>query len=66
MNFSTRWRCARIGPTTEERKLARAVIRLAAAGGMPDSYWPTDQGVRLACKVLGWSLAKARAWGEKQ
>jgi hypothetical protein len=33
--------------------LAKAVLQLADAGGMPDTYWQTDSRVRMARNMLG-------------
>lgn len=38
--------------TDQEYALARAVLQLADVGGMPDSFWQTDQRVALARYVL--------------
>jgi hypothetical protein len=42
-------------------RLARGVIAMAHAGGMPDSYWHTDRHVTLASEVLGWTPEQAQA-----
>jgi hypothetical protein len=39
--------------TDTEAALARAVLQIADAGDMPDTYWGTDSRVRLARDVLG-------------
>lgn len=46
-------------PTAEQ--LARDVISLAAAGGMPDSFWGTDSRIARACEVLGITTDEACA-----
>lgn len=38
--------------TDQEYALARAVLQLADVGGMPDSFWQTDERVKLARYVL--------------
>lgn len=38
-------------PTLED--LARDVLSLAQAGGMPESFWTTDERIARACAVLG-------------
>lgn len=47
-------------PSTLASSLAKGVIAMAQAGGMPDSYWHTDRHVKQACEVLGWSPEQAR------
>lgn len=45
----------------EERvKLAWDVLSLALTGGMPDSYWLTDQRITRACEALGMDASEAR------
>lgn len=41
-------------------QLAKAVIRMAHAGGMPDTFWTTDRHIALACDVLGWTPEQAQ------
>jgi hypothetical protein len=48
--------------TTNEWVLARAVLTMAAAGGMPDTFWHTDSRIALACQTLGWDPDHARDW----
>lgn len=50
-----------VSPATVTRRLAKGVIRMAHAGGMPDTYWATDRSVVLACEVLGWTTERALA-----
>lgn len=38
--------------TNVEHFLARAVLRLADKGGMPDSFWQTDADVQFAKEIL--------------
>lgn len=38
-------------PATRDT-LARAIISVAASGGMPDSFWVTDSRIDLARKAL--------------
>lgn len=33
--------------------LARGLLQIADAGGMPDSFWRSDSRVRMAREVLG-------------
>lgn len=47
-------------PTYEA--LAKSVLQIAAAGGMPDTFWATDSRIRLACQTLGWETDEAREW----
>lgn len=56
-------------PTAEnasarEEALARSVLVIAQLGGMPDTYWPTDTRIALACSTLGLSPTAARRWAE--
>lgn len=37
---------------TTKQQLAEDILTLAADGGMPDSYWSTDQRMLRACEVL--------------
>ena len=46
--------------TTE--RLAKAVLVMAADGGMPDTFWAQDSRIELACEVLAWTPEKAREW----
>lgn len=39
--------------TDTEMALARAVLQIADAAGMPDTYWSADSRVKLAREVLG-------------
>lgn len=39
--------------SVNEIYLARAVLELADLGGMPDSYWQTDQRIQFAREVVG-------------
>jgi hypothetical protein len=48
-----------------QRDLAEAVLIMAAVGHMPDTYWPTDSRVALACKALGWTPEQARDWARE-
>jgi hypothetical protein len=43
-------------PATQDDRtadLARGLLQIADAGGMPDTFWRTDSRVRLAREVLG-------------
>ena len=40
-------------PDSTEQALARAVLQIADAAGMPDTYWATDSRLKLAREVLG-------------
>ena len=40
--------------------LARDVLSIAQAGGMPDSYWTTDIRIIRACAILGTDPATAK------
>lgn len=41
-------------------KVARDVIAMAQAGGMPDTYWLSDSRISRACDVLGITPEQAR------
>lgn len=45
-----------------KKRLAKDALSLAAAGGMPDTYWSTDQRIARACAVLGLTRVEARKW----
>lgn len=49
--------------TIELADLAKDILTLAASGGMPDTFWQTDQRIERACVVLGWTPEKAREYG---
>ena len=51
---------------TVVEKLAKAVLTIAADGGMPDSYWATDSRITMACEVLGWTSERARVWASEE
>jgi hypothetical protein len=51
------------GPVTPEL-LAKGVLTMAGAGGMPDSFWMTDVRIGHAASTLGWSRERARTWGQ--
>jgi hypothetical protein len=42
-------------------RLADAVCDMAAAGGMPDTFWQTDSRIALACEVLACTPDEAHA-----
>lgn len=49
----------------EERdQLAKDVLEIAMAGGMPESFWFTDSRIKRACKVLDYSPAQAYVWAQ--
>lgn len=48
------------GPTREG--LAKAVLSMAASGGMPDSFWLSDGRILDALLVLDWTPAQAQEW----
>lgn len=52
-------------PDDVQRALAKAVLTIASAAGMPDTYWRTDRRVRLACRALGLTPAAARRRAER-
>lgn len=62
-----RWREDVISEAVEAlemlERLAKAILTLAAAGGMPDTFWSSDSRIQLACEVLGWDYEVGRAWG---
>lgn len=60
------------GPTVDEwdydepdaEDLAADVLTMAYDGGMPDSYWHTDQRIARACRVLDIEPYNAYAYAE--
>ena len=42
------------------KNLAKDVLSLAVAGGMPDTFWHTDPRIRRACDTLGISPQQAQ------
>jgi len=44
------------------RQLAKDVLTMAANGGMPDTYWHSDNRIKRARNVLGWDVVRAREW----
>jgi hypothetical protein len=48
--------------TPTKKRLAKDILLMAAAGGMPDSYWYSDRRVARALSVLGWTWQHARAY----
>lgn len=44
-------------------ELAEGVLRMAHLGGMPESYWHTDQHLLLACEELQIDTSKASEYG---
>lgn len=44
--------------------LAKAIICLAADGGLPDTFWSTDTRIQAACNILDLSPEQARQWAE--
>lgn len=44
------------------RRLAKDVLLIAAAGGMPDTYWHTDTRVLRALETLGVLPSVGRRW----
>lgn len=45
--------------------LALDVLSMASAGGMPDSYWLTDERIGRACSVLGVTPEEGRALADR-
>lgn len=45
-------------------QLAKDVLEIAMAGGMPESFWHTDSRIKRACKVLDYSPAQAYVWAQ--
>lgn len=52
----------------DERHLehARDTLTMAAAGGIPDTFWATDRRIQRAVETLGWSTEQAREWAESE
>lgn len=48
----------------KHKRLAKDILSMAASGGMPDSFWSTDQRIQRACKILGWHPYVAREWAQ--
>lgn len=47
-------------------RLARCVLIMAAAGGMPDSFWLSDTRIALAADTLGLTPIEARTWAQRR
>lgn len=41
-----------IPETVKDQQLAWDIVTMAAAGGMPDSFWETDRRIKRACSIL--------------
>lgn len=52
-------------PDDVQQALARSVLTIASAAGMPDTYWQTDRRIRLACRALGLTPTRARSSAER-
>lgn len=48
---------------TNERQLAKDLFAIAAAGGMPNTYWFTDRRIKRACEVLKITPYVAQRYG---
>jgi hypothetical protein len=48
------------------RQLATDMLTLAGHGGMPETFFFTDQRIERACKVLGISPAEACHFAHRQ
>ena len=43
---------------------AKDVLTMAANGGMPESFWYTDERIARAALVLGWSPMECYHWAQ--
>jgi len=50
---------------TRARQLAKDVLTMAANGGMPDSFWLTDQRIARAAAELRMTSEQAREWAHE-
>lgn len=51
-------------PLSPTQQLAKDVLTMAAAGGMPDSFWYTDQRIQRAVEALGTTTPAALRWAQ--
>lgn len=51
-------------PESLADRLARDVLTIAVDGGMPDTYWQTDQRIRRAAEQLDIDLDEVRVIAE--
>lgn len=45
--------------------IAKDVLTMAATGGMPNTFWYTDERIARACEALGWNRREARTWAQQ-